>query len=107
MELESLPNIGTVLAKRLRSVEIPDAESLQRLGATRAFSRIAAEYGPKRPPLCYNLYSLEAALRGHDWRLLDEATKRSLRESAGVEHRIRSEGKRASSRPAARRDSSR
>ncbi|TVQ41631.1 MAG: competence protein TfoX [Spirochaetaceae bacterium] len=106
MQLESLPNIGAVLANRLRSVGITDAESLRRLGAVEAYTRIAAEYGPHRPPLCYNLYSLEAALRGHDWRLLDDAAKRQLRELAGVEHRDRSEGERTATRSAVRRDPS-
>lgn len=84
MELEALPNIGATLANRLRSVGIMDVDALRRLGAPAAYKRIASEFGPSQPPLCYNLYSLEAALRGHDWRLLDDAEKRKLRELAGV-----------------------
>lgn len=105
MNLETLPNIGTTLAQRLRSVGIPDAEALRQVGAAEAYQRIAAEYGPNRPPLCYNLYSLEAALRGHDWRLLEEAAKQQLRLLAGVNNRDRSARNRTPESPAVSRNS--
>ncbi len=99
MDLETLPNIGKTLANRLRSVGVDDVDALRLVGAVEAYQRIAGEYGPNRPPLCYNLYSLEAAIRGHDWRLLDEAAKKKLRQLAGVDDRNRSARHRAPESP--------
>lgn len=99
MDLETLPNIGKTLANHLRSVGVDDVDALRLVGAVEAYQRIAGEYGPNRPPLCYNLYSLEAAIRGHDWRLLDEAAKTTLRQLAGVDHRNRSARHRAPESP--------
>lgn len=86
MSLEELPNIGPTLATRLRRVGVHTEEDLRRIGPAEVYRRIAAEYGLSRPPLCYNLYSLAAALDGVDWRMLDDRTKAALCREAGVEY---------------------
>ena len=41
--LEKLPNIGAILADRLRDAGVRDAAELRRLGAAAAFAKIRAE----------------------------------------------------------------
>ncbi len=80
--LESLPNIGTTLAERLRSVGVSTVKQLEELGAVEAYKRIQNQI-PEKLPVCYNLYSLEGALQNIDWRKLSEKQKNKLLLEAG------------------------
>lgn len=80
--LTDLPNIGTTLERRLASVGIVTREELAQTGSVKAYQRLC-ELEQRRLPVCYNLYSLEAALRGHDWRLLEADEKARLKAEAG------------------------
>ena len=74
----ALPNIGATLARRLASIGIETREDLANLGSVRVY-QLLCETEQRRLPVCYNLYSIEAALRGHDWRLLNCDDKTSLK----------------------------
>ena len=79
--LTELPNIGPTLGRRLGALGIVTRDHLAAVGPARAYRRLCEVAG--RPlPVCYNLYSLEAALRGHDWRLLSDKQKQALRTAA-------------------------
>lgn len=83
-ELTNLPNIGEKLAARLTAVGIETRHALDETGSARAYAMLCAEQGA-RLPLCYYLYSLEAALRGKNWRTLTDDEKRGLRERVFAE----------------------
>ncbi len=83
-DLTSLPNIGAKLAARLKAVGIATPQALEETGPSRAYIMLCAEHGA-RLPLCYYLYSLEAGLRGQDWRTLTNDEKRGLKERAFAE----------------------
>lgn len=74
-----LPNIGTTLAHRLARIDIRTRADLEKVGSVSAY-RLLCEIEQRRLPVCYNLYSLEAALRDHDWRLLSKEDKQGLKE---------------------------
>lgn len=79
-----LKNIGATLGRRLAAVGIVTREDLARTGSVRTY-QLLCEVEQRRLPVCYNLYSLEAALRDLDWRALDEVEKADLKRSAGLE----------------------
>ncbi|MCB1202420.1 MAG: TfoX/Sxy family DNA transformation protein [Leptospiraceae bacterium] len=81
--LESLCNIGKTLANRLRSVGIQTPEDLRTKGSVRAYLRVQS-MTPEKLPVCYNLYSLEGAIRNKRWTDLSEEDKTSLRKRAGL-----------------------
>lgn len=87
--LTALPNIGQTLANRLAAIGIYDKETLAETGPALAYQRICDAAG-RTLPVCYNLYSLEAALRGHDWRLLSDADKKTLQQAAKLEKKNKS-----------------
>ena len=74
--LEALPNIGPVLARRLRRSGIADAEAFLALGDAAAFSRLRAEL-PDEACLSTR-YALAGAARGVRWHALDPALRRQL-----------------------------
>ncbi len=76
-----LKNIGTTLSARLAAIGVFTRADLARMGPAIAYRRMNAAAG-KKLPICYNLYSLEAALRDVDWRRLSQAEKQELK-SAG------------------------
>ena len=78
MSLAGLPNLGPTIVRRLEEVGIANRATLQRVGAADAYRRLSAAAG-RALPLCYYLYSLEAALQGRDWRALSDAEKDQLR----------------------------
>ena len=80
--LESVPNIGKRLAKKLQSIQINTFEDLQRIGAIEAFKFLQSMNSDKLP-LCYYLYSFEAAIQGKKWTALSLETKRKLKKSVG------------------------
>ncbi len=76
-ELETLPNVGPVLAGCLRRAEIESAEELRVLGAERAFSRLSAVLPNDACPS--KLYDLAGAIEGVRWHDLPPARKAQLK----------------------------
>jgi DNA transformation protein and related proteins len=75
--LSNMPNIGSVLEKKLNEVGITNPEALIQLGSKEAFIRIAAIDNSA----CLNmLYALEGAIGGVRWHGLAEESKEELRE---------------------------
>jgi DNA transformation protein len=75
-ELEDLPNIGKVLAGRLRAAGIGDAAALDRLGDGAAFLRIRAEL--PEDACTHTRLALAGAVRGVRWHALDKALREKL-----------------------------
>ncbi len=80
IDLTDLLNIGPTIANRLAEVGIKTRADLQRVGPVEAHRRIQAAYPTHTVPVCYYLYSLEAALRGIHWNDLPQKTKDKLRD---------------------------
>lgn len=76
-ELETLPNVGPVLAGCLRRADIESAEELRVLGAERAFSRLRAVL-PEDACLS-KLYALAGAIEGVRWHDLPPARRTQLK----------------------------
>ena len=79
------PNIGPTILRRLHDLGVRSVDDIRRLGPGAIYRSLAAANPGRRLPVCYYLYSLQAAVEGRDWRSLSEAEKRDLRRSAGVE----------------------
>jgi DNA transformation protein len=79
----ALPNIGPTIARRLAAIGIHTRGDLERMGPSRAYVRLCA-VEERRLPMCYNLYSLAAALDGVDWRDLTPEVKLALRNEADI-----------------------
>jgi len=82
--LLGLRNIGPTIAARLAEVGIKTVGDLRSIGPARAYRRMKAANPGTVLPVCYNLYSLQGALQGVHWDALPAATKRELRQQAGV-----------------------
>lgn len=80
-----LKNIGQTVAGRLAEVGIESRADLKRTGAAAAYRQIKANYPDTTLPVCYYLYSLEAALKDVHWDALPAATKTKLKQKAGIE----------------------
>jgi DNA transformation protein len=79
-ELGSLPNIGAVLAGRLRQAGIATAEDLTKLGDAAAFRKIR---GNLPDDACtHTRLALAGAVRGVRWHSLDKALRTKLTEEA-------------------------
>lgn len=78
-----LKNIGATLSARLAKIDVFTRADLARMGPARAYRFMNEEAG-KKLPVCYNLYSLEAALRDVDWRQLSEAEKQDLKRAGSA-----------------------
>lgn len=77
-DLASLPNIGEVLAKKLRGIGITGYDDLASMGSIEAVLRI----GESEVSACYNmLYALEGAIRGVRWHALPKEERRKLKEA--------------------------
>jgi DNA transformation protein len=74
--LEALPNIGKVLADRLRAAGIADAEALKKLGDGAAFLRIRADL-PENA-CTHTRLALAGAVRGVRWHALDKGLREKL-----------------------------
>jgi hypothetical protein len=61
-EIESVVNIGPVLARELRAAGITSREALQQLGAMTAWERLST-VSPERD-CASSLFALEGAIRG-------------------------------------------
>lgn len=83
---EGRPNLGPTIQRHLQAAGIGSVRVLERLGAPAAYQRLCRHAG-RRLPVCYYLYSLEGALRGHDWRQLSKTDKAHLCAAAGVRTR--------------------
>ncbi len=74
--LQQMPNIGAVLADRLRRGGVADAAELRRLGAGRAFEKIRAEL--PEDSCAHTLFALEGAIRGTRWTAIPQAERDTL-----------------------------
>ena len=78
--VETLPNIGKVLAGRLRKAGIETDTALRQLGDTQAFLRLRAEL--PEDACVHTRLALAGAVRGVRWHSLDEGLRRKLAEEA-------------------------
>ncbi len=69
--------LGSIMEKKLHSVNVHYASDLQRMGSKEAVSLLKEKYPNTRVD---TLYRIEAALRGVDMKQLDDACKADLRE---------------------------
>jgi DNA transformation protein len=76
-DLSQLPNIGEVLAGKLRRAGVQTYEDLAAMGSIAAVLKI----GEADTSACYNmLYALEGALRGVRWHALPKEERRKLKQ---------------------------
>lgn len=77
-EMELLPNLGAVMAKKLAQAGIETPEQLREMGARQAWLCIRRQVDPG---ICLSaLQALEGAVRGVRWHDLPTETKQELRE---------------------------
>ncbi|MGK0189484.1 MAG: DNA transformation protein [Verrucomicrobiales bacterium] len=81
--VEDLRNIGSTIASRLNEIGVFTERDLRALGAVEAHRLILRNFPDKTLPICYYLYSFEAALRDVHWDDLPESKKRTLRNQLG------------------------
>ena len=74
--LETLPNIGRVLAGRLRAAGITDAGALRRLGDRAAFLRLRADL--PEDACTHTRLALAGAVRGVRWHDLEPELRQRL-----------------------------
>jgi DNA transformation protein len=75
-DLATLPNIGRILAEKLKFIEIDTVEKLKSIGSENAFIRLKTI----DDEACINsLYALEGAVQGIRWHDLDKCKKEELR----------------------------
>ena len=79
-DLEDLPNIGKVLADRLRVAGITTPTQLQKLGDAVAFRRIRNEL--PEDACTHTRLALAGAVRGVRWHSLDADLRARLKEDA-------------------------
>jgi DNA transformation protein len=76
-ELTQLPNIGKIVAEKLKMVGISTPAQLKAAGSEDAFTRLATI----DDSACINtLYALEGAIQGIRWHSLTDERKRELLE---------------------------
>ncbi len=76
MKLSKMPNIGSVLEKRLIESGIEDVEQLKNVGSKAAFMKIKLIENDA----CFNtLCALEGAIQGIRWHYLNDDKKEELR----------------------------
>ncbi len=81
--VEELPNLGPVMARRLREIGIVTDDDLRCSGALRAFAALRTK---TRRGLSLNaLYAMEAALLGLHWRDLPPERNAELRIAAALD----------------------
>ncbi len=78
-ELTALKNIGQKLAGRLNDVGIFSENDLRAVGAVQAHRRIKEKHPEECLPVCYYLYSFEAALRDVHWNDLSADSRQRLK----------------------------
>jgi DNA transformation protein len=82
--VSELKNIGTTVAARLYQIGITSEADLRKVGAARAYRRLAERQPGKHLAVCYYLYSLEGALQDRHWDSFSAEEKRQLRLAAGL-----------------------
>lgn len=75
--LESMPNIGKVVACRLREAGVSAPEDLVRIGSVEAACRLARAR-PMDPPCRSLLSGLEGAIRGVRWHAIPQEEREAL-----------------------------
>ena len=76
-QLTDMMNLGTEMARKLRSVGIDTPAQLAAAGSKQAFLQLKQRY----PKVCLvHLYCLEGAITNTAYNSLPEATKRELKE---------------------------
>jgi len=76
-ELSALPNIGKVLAGKLKQVGINNEHELKLMGSEKAILKIATL---EQSGACINmLYALEGAIQGIRWHGIDKDRKQELK----------------------------
>ena len=78
--VETLPNIGKVLAERLRKAGIETDAQLKKIGDTKAFLRLRAELPDDA--CVHTRLALAGAVRGMRWHDLDEGLRQTLAREA-------------------------
>lgn len=77
-DLTRLPNIGQVLAEKLKAIGITSHGDLVSAGSLQVFLRIKE----RDVSACYNmLYAIEGAIRGVRWHDLPKEERKRLREA--------------------------
>lgn len=78
-ELTGLPNIGTVVAQRLRAAGVTTPERLKTLGSVEAALRLRALAQRREDEPCASLVSgLEGAIRGVRWHAIPQHEREEL-----------------------------
>ena len=78
-ELTSLPNIGAVVAERLKAAGVTTAEQLKALGSVEAAFRLRAlAEKPEDDPCASMLSGLEGAIRGVRWHAIPKHEREAL-----------------------------
>jgi len=81
-DLSKLPNIGNVLATRLKEAGISTPEQLRKMGVVQAFKKIKHHY---HPDACINsLYALQGAVMGIRWHDIPKDIKDEIKQEAGL-----------------------
>lgn len=76
--LADLPNIGPILANKLKSIGIENEFDLKSMGSKNAIAKIATIENNR---VCVNmLYALEGAIQNIRWHNLDRARKQELKD---------------------------
>lgn len=75
-EIETTPNIGKQLGKRLRHVGIDTREELELLGDTEAFARLVRSY--PEDACTHTRLALAGAVRGIRWHDLDQKLRKTI-----------------------------
>ncbi len=80
MDVEKMPNIGRVLADRLRQVGITTDAQLLKLGDAAAFLRLRADLPDGA--CSHTKLALAGAVRGVRWHTLDKSLRKQLAKDA-------------------------
>jgi len=80
MDVGDMPNIGDVLAGRLRKVGITTDAQLKKLGDALAFQRLRADL--PEDACTHTRLALAGAVRGVRWHSLDKALREELTREA-------------------------
>jgi len=80
-DLSQLPNIGKVLAEKLRGIGIASCDELASMGSIEAVLMIKDE----DLAACYNmLYAIEGAIKGVRWHALPKEERGKLKDAFDV-----------------------
>jgi len=76
--IESLPNLGPFMARRLIAIDVRSADDLRSMGPIEAYARLRFQFGSE---ITLNaLWAMDGALSGVDWRHLSRERKQELKE---------------------------